>query len=326
MHFLFISGVVYEKPLREGSAMEDLHVGLALGSGAARGLAHIGIIRALHDMGIQPDIVCGCSAGAVVGGAYAAGYLDTLEDWVRSLTRKSVIGFLDVSLLSGGVIAGERFINFFREQIGELHIESLPVSFASVATELVTGREVWFRRGPLVDAVRASISLPGVLAPVQINDKWLVDGGIVNPVPVSICRAMGADVVIAVNLNGGLVGRHFEEDHTKDVRIEKQHIGYLANRIKKGLKGGMEMVLSQVWRGESNRPGLFDVIAGSINIMQDRITRSRMAGDPPDLVLMPRLEHLGLLEFYRADEAIEEGKNCVRREEISIDKFLGGIT
>ncbi|MEA3470305.1 MAG: patatin, partial [Thermodesulfobacteriota bacterium] len=144
-------------------------------------------------------------------------------------------------------------------------------------------------------------------------------------VPVSICRAMGADVVIAVNLNSGLVGRHFEEDHKKDVRIEGQHVGYLANRIKKGLKGGMEMILSQVWRGESNSPGLFDVIGGSINIMQDRVTRSRMAGDPPDLMLVPRLEHLGLLEFYRAGEAIEEGKNCVRKEESNIDKFMRGI-
>jgi NTE family protein len=306
--------------------MKDIRIGLALGSGAARGLAHIGIIKALHDMGIGPDIVCGCSAGAVVGGAYAAGYLDTLEEWVRSLTRKAVIGFLDVSLLSGGVIAGERFINFFGEQIGNVHIETLPVPFASVATELVTGREVWFRSGPLVDAVRASISLPGVLAPVQINGKWLVDGGIVNPVPVSVCRAMGADVVIAVNLNSSLVGRHFEENQRKDKSSEgPPRVGYLANRIKKGLKGGMELVLSQVWRGESNRPGLFDVIAGSINIMQDRITRSRMAGDPPDLVLVPHLEHLGLLEFYRAEEAIEEGKNCVRREEFSIGEFLRGI-
>ncbi len=310
--------------------MNDLHIGLALGSGAARGLAHIGIIRALHDMGIRPDIVCGCSAGAVVGGAYAAGNLDTLEEWVRSLTRKAVIGFLDVSLLSGGVIAGERFINFFHEEIGDVHIENLSIPFASVATELVTGREIWFRSGPLVDAVRASISLPGVLAPVQINDKWLVDGGIVNPVPISICRAMGANVVIAVNLNSGLVGRHFEEHQRKELRKDQKiggpRVGYLANRIKKGLKGGMEMVLSQVWRGESNRPGLFDVIGGSINIMQDRITRSRMAGDPPDLVLVPHLEHLGLLEFYRAAEAIEEGKNCVRKEEIAIDEFLRGIT
>lgn len=306
--------------------MKDLRIGIALGSGAARGLAHIGIIKALHDMGIRPDIVCGCSAGAVVGGAYAAGSLDSLEEWVRSLTRKAVIGFFDVSLLSGGVIAGERFINFFGEQIGNVHIENLSIPFASVATELVTGREVWFRSGPLVDAVRASISLPGVLAPIQIKDKWLVDGGIVNPVPISICRAMGADVVIAVNLNSDLVGRHFEEDQRGDQKIGGPPVGYLANRIKRGLKGGMEMVLSQVWRGESNRPGLFDVIGGSINIMQDRITRSRMAGDPPDLVLVPHLEHLGLLEFYRADEAIEEGKNCVRKEEITINEFLRGIT
>jgi NTE family protein len=306
--------------------MKNIRIGIALGSGAARGLAHIGIIRALHDMGIEPHIVCGCSAGAVVGGAYAAGHLDTLEEWVRSLTRKAVVGFLDVSLLSGGVIAGERFINFFREEIGDVQIENLSIPFASVATELVTGREIWFRSGPLVDAVRASISLPGVLAPVQIKDKWMVDGGIVNPVPISICRAMGADVVIAVNLNSGLVGRHFEEDQRKEQKVEAPHVGYLANRIKRGLKGGMEMVLSQVWRGESNRPGLFDVIAGSINIMQDRITRSRMAGDPPDLVLLPHLEHLGLLEFYRAEEAIEEGRNCVRKEEVTIDEFLRGIT
>lgn len=150
-------------------------IGLALGSGSARGLSHIGIIRALADMGIHPHIICGCSVGAMVGGAYAASHLDNLETWVRSLTRTDVVRFFDISLTSGGVILGDRLTNVFREYIGDVTIESLSIPFSAVATELVTGREIWFRKGFLLDAIRASMSLPGLFAPVQIDNRWLVD-------------------------------------------------------------------------------------------------------------------------------------------------------
>jgi len=307
--------------------MTSPRIGLALGSGSARGLSHIGIIQALADMGIHPHIVCGCSVGAMVGGAYAAGHLDKLETWVRSLTKKDVVSFFDISLTSGGVILGDRLTNVFREHTGNVTIESLPIPFSAVATELATGREIWFRSGFLLDAIRASMSLPGLFAPVHIDNKWLVDGGLVNPVPISICKAMGADVVIAVNLNGGLVGRHLSSKQATAVEttLEQQSpesFTDLTNRIKRSLKNSVDSLIAQLWQDDSDRPGLFDVMASTINIMQDRITRSRMAGDPPDVVLSPQLDHIGLLEVYRAAEAIEEGKRCVQRAKYALNDII----
>jgi NTE family protein len=307
--------------------MTSFKVGLALGSGSARGWAHIGVIKSLCNMGIHPDIISGCSIGALVGGAYAAGHLDDLETWVRTLRRKDVIGFFDLNLSSGGLIGGERLMNFFRVRVGDAIIELLPIFFAAVATDLNTGREIWLKSGSLLDAVRASISLPGIFAPVRIDDRWLVDGGLINPVPVSVCRAMGADLVIAVNLNGGLIGKHFSTGTPKNRGTPKvigidQEPGTLATRLKSSIKNSVDSMLSQVWRNDDNTPGLFDVVASSINIMQDRITRSRMAGDPPDIVITPRLEHLGLLEFYRAAEAIEEGMTSILQAEKTISQIL----
>ncbi|MBN2282686.1 MAG: patatin-like phospholipase family protein [Deltaproteobacteria bacterium] len=303
-------------------------VGLALGSGSARGWSHIGIIRALGERGIVPDIVCGCSAGAVIGGAYAAGYLDDLEEWGRSLALKDVVSFFDISVMSGGVIAGKRLMDFLGGHMGDPRIEALPVRFAAVATDLDTGREMWFTSGPLLEAVRASMALPGFLAPLKIGDRWYVDGGLVNPVPVSLCRAMGADTVIAVNLNSSMVGKWNQPSRrgsaSTDVQDEhtNESLSDLAERIRKKFAKSLETVMAQIWQGDSHRPGLFDVLATSIDIMQDRITRSRMAGDPPDLILSPRLEHLGLLEYYRAAEGIEEGRNCVHRAEHAVSQLF----
>jgi NTE family protein len=310
--------------------MKQPHIGLALGSGSARGLSHIGIINALNDIGIHPHIVCGCSVGALVGGAYAADHLDKLEAWVRSLTRTDVLRFFDISLTSGGVILGDRLTNFFREYIGDVTIESLSTPFCAVATELSTGREIWFRDGFLLDAIRASLSLPGLFAPVLIDDRWLVDGGLVNPVPVSTCRAMGADVVIAVNLNGGLVARHLPSKQATAVETtpegqSTETFTGLTKRIKRSLKNSVDSLIAQLWQDESDRPGLFDVMASSINIMQDRITRSRMAGEPPDIVLAPQLDHIGLLEVYRAAEAIEEGIQCVQRAHQALSEIIPGV-
>ena len=179
---------------------------------------------------------------------------------------------------------------------------------SKVATDLETGREVWFTSGPLIDAVWASISLPGLFPPFQDQGRWLVDGGLVNPVPVSVCRALGADVVISVNLNGDIVGKHFIQEN----RHTEPEVENILNRFSKA----MNKYSSSFFRDERGRPaapGLFDAIAGTINIAQDRITRSRLAGDPPDIMLAPKLSHIGLLEFYRAEEAMQEGRECVNR-------------
>ncbi|MBI9085781.1 MAG: patatin-like phospholipase RssA [Desulfobacterales bacterium] len=306
--------------------MSTPRIGLALGSGSARGLSHIGVIRALAAMGIRPDIIAGCSVGAMVGGAYAAGHIDELETWLCGLDRMDVLGFFDVSLTSGGVILGERLTRVFRDFIGNRAIEDLPIPFAAVATDLTTGREIWLDRGPLIDAVRASMGLPGLFAPVQKDGQWLVDGGLVNPVPISICRAMGADIVIAVNLNGRLVSRHLATHEDRPPKqlppITPTEEASLAERLKTSLKNGVEAVRSRMWHDETDTPGLFDVMASAINIMQDRITRSRMAGDPPDLSLRPKVDQIGLLEVHRAAEAIEAGWACVKRAEAALSELI----
>jgi NTE family protein len=276
-------------------------VGLALGSGFACGWAHIGVIHALEKWGVRPDIVCGTSVGALVGAAYSAGELDRLEEWVLGLGAM-VDSFLDVSL-NNGLPKGERLMDFFRERFVDRPIEQLTMAFGAVATALHNGAEIWLRNGSTREAVRASIALPGLRAPVLRDGMLLVDGGLVNPVPVSLARAMGADVVIAVDLRADILG--------DDVRADSAE----------GLVGDWERKLNDdpdplMAAHPSNAPLLpstFDVMASSINIMQVRIARSRMAGEPPDLVVAPRLAHLRPLDFHGAKESIEEGRCAVER-------------
>jgi NTE family protein len=291
-------------------------IGLALGSGSARGWAHIGVIRALAEMDIVPDLVSGTSIGSLVGAAYCSGHLDDLEAWVRSMTRMDVASYLDISLLrGGGAVKGERLVEELRSRIGEPKIEDLTRPFAAVATNLATGQEVWFRDGSLLHAVRASISIPGLFTPARVGEDWLVDGGLVNPVPVSLCRAMGADIVIAVNLNGGMLGRYARDSGSSPGGEEEagSNSESTLDRLSEELRARTNNFLSRLFEGEDARPGLFDVLAASINIMQDRVTRSRMAGDSPDIALAPRLSHLGLMEYHRGEEAIAEGRAVVQR-------------
>lgn len=307
----------------------EIRIGFALGSGSARGWAHIGVIKQLAKMNITADIVCGTSIGSVVGAAYASGQLDVLEKWAADLDTRGIIRFLDINLLArGGFTDGRRLTDFLGKKIGDRPIEDLPKSFAVVSTDLKTGREIWIKEGPVMDAVRSSFALPGIFTPVKIGNRWLVDGGLVNPVPVSLCRAMGADVVIAVNVNGGIVGKHFrrtpETTHTGEKGAVKSPAMFGGLSLK--LKSRAEYLLTKLLQTRAEAPGLFDVIAGSINIMQDRITRSRMAGDPPEITLMPRLDHIGLLEFDRAAEAIEEGRESVKRSDAAIRDLFDRIT
>ena len=223
---------------KTGEKAYNPNIGLALGSGSARGWAHIGVIHALLEIGVTPHIVCGCSAGSLVGGAYAAGYLDDLEVWLRTLTRRKVASFFDFQFRGGGLIAGERLVKFFRNEFGDVLIENLPIPYVAVATDIETGREIWFRSGSLLDAVRASISLPGIFAPVKLGNRWLIDGGVVNPIPVSVCRAVEADIVIAVNLNGGLVGRHSVQKKN-DIGESIEEGNDLTSRVKKGFRNGV---------------------------------------------------------------------------------------
>jgi NTE family protein len=285
-------------------------IGLALGGGSARGWAHIGIIRALEEAGIEPDIVCGTSIGALVGAAYVGGELEELETWVRSLRLQTVVGFLDFSLGSG-LIKGERLIEFFRSHFVDRDIRELARPFGAVATDLRRGREVWLREGVVTDAVRASIALPGLFTPVMRDGVWLVDGGLVNPVPVSLCRAMGADLVIAVDLNTDRMGHLLKPKPIKPMRKRAAaEAETLADTVMARIQAGM----SQFGLNGNNGPrppAMLDVMASSINIMQVMITRSRLAGEPADVMVAPLLADLGLMEFHRASVAIDAGRRAV---------------
>jgi NTE family protein len=288
-------------------------IGLALGGGAARGFAHIGVIRTLVAKGLRPDVICGTSIGAAVGGAHAAGRLDVLEAWARTLSPRRVLGYLDISLSGSGLISGDRLAAPLEAALGTTAIEDLPVRFAAIATEIGTGHEIWLTRGRLSDALRASYALPGIFAPIRVGGRWLVDGALTNPVPVAAARALGARLVIAVNLNGDLLGRgttiaSHGSDETDALRNERPPQG-------RGLRDllGAERAAKRRFIGEAGRPGFSTVMMEAFNIMQDRITRARLAGDPPDVLVQPRLGRIGLFEFHRADEAIALGAEAAER-------------
>lgn len=290
-------------------------IGLALGSGSARGWAHIGIIRTLEQAGIVPDIVCGTSIGALVGAAYAAGQLDRLEEWVRGLKWQSVMSLLDLTV-DGGLIHGDKLLSFFRSHFSDEDIEALPKAFGAVATELESGREVWLREGSVTDAVRASIALPGLLKPAHLDGKLMVDGGLVNPVPVSLCRAMGADIVIAVDLNWDLMGRHVE----RSAKPASQ--GALASFMDK-----LPINLGRLKSGpqaSAAMPSIFDVLSISLHIMQVRITRSRLAGEPADVLIRPRLADFALMDYHRAADAIAKGERATEQALPELRELLAG--
>ncbi|MGB8338196.1 MAG: patatin-like phospholipase RssA [Burkholderiales bacterium] len=291
-------------------------IGLALGGGSARGWSHIGVIRALEKEGIRPDVVCGTSAGALVGAIYTANELDWLEDWVLRLTWRHMVSMLDLSF-SGGIIQGNKLIDFFRSRLENKPINQLALPFGAVATELETGREVWLRDGDLLEAVRASIAFPGLFSPQLRDDVWLLDGGLVNPVPVSLARAMGADVVIAVDLNSDTIGSHLKAFEDPVESVNKKPEGFeisktLTNKMKNWVLAGTGILKSPSLENKMDRPSFFSVVETSINIMQVRITRARLAGEPADILLTPKLGHLGLMDYHRASIAIEEGKRAVK--------------
>lgn len=286
-------------------------IGLALGGGAARGWSHIGVLRVLEEAGIVPDVIAGCSIGAVVGGCYAAGKLDELEAFALSLTKRRVMGLLDFHFSGAGLIAGGRLQSLLDRDLTDRRVEALPVKFCTIATELMSGHEIWLTRGPLVQAMRASYALPGVFDPVLIGGRWLMDGALVNPIPITAARALGADIVICVNLNGevrvrGTVIQSYDAGTSDEKEIEEaieeapRRWGiFPGNRAEKLRK--------------PNAPGMATVMVDAFNITQDRIARSRLAGDPPDIMVAPKLAKMGLFEFHKAQECITLGRQATER-------------
>jgi NTE family protein len=293
-------GVAEIKLPAEREPRSKLRIGLALGGGAARGWAHIGVLRVLQEAGIVPDVIAGCSIGAVVGGCYAAGKLDELEAFTLSLTKRA------------GLIAGGRLQKLLDQDLTDRRVETLPIKFCTIATELVSGHEVWLTRGPLVQAMRASYALPGVFDPVMVGGRWLMDGALVNPIPITAARALGADIVICVNLNGeirvrGTVIQSYDTDEKSDEKEIEEAIEAAPRRW------GFLPQARADRHPKPNAPGIATVMVDAFNITQDRIARSRLAGDPPDIMVAPKLAKMGLFEFHRAQECITLGRQATER-------------
>ena len=273
-------------------------IALALGGGAARGWAHIGVLRALDEAGVEIDMIAGTSIGALVGGCYLAGKLDELEEFARSLTRRRMFGLIDLSFGGNGLLGGMKLNAKMQQHMAGITFADLPKPFVCVASEIRTGHEIWLSSGSLINAMRASYALPGVFEPVVCNKRVLVDGALVNPVPVSVCRAYEQPLVVAVNLHYDLFGR---------AAVIKHSAGDGPNDVG-------ELVVDKGPSEREARLGITGVMVEAFNIIQDRISRARMAGDPPDLSLLPKLGHIGLTEFHRADEAIRLGYEVTRAQ------------
>ncbi|MCF3639782.1 patatin-like phospholipase family protein [Rhizobium sp. TRM95111] len=275
-------------------------IALALGGGAARGWAHIGVLRALDEEGIEVGMIAGTSIGALVGGCYLAGKLDELEVFARSLTMRRIASLLDFTIRGSGLFGGMRLTRRMQEHLEHLAIEDLDRPFVAVATEVNSGHEVWIGGGSLITAIRASYALPGIFEPIKCNGRTLVDGALVNPVPVSVCRAHEEPLVVAVNLNYDLYGRSAVIKHSASV----------------------QKIEDQVHQENSEaRLGLTSVMVQAFNIIQDRISRARLAGDPPDLSLHPKLSDIGLSEFHRAGEAIDRGYQEAKAKILEIQRM-----
>jgi NTE family protein len=327
-----------------------MKIGLALGSGASRGWAHIGVIQALEELGIKIDIVAGCSIGAYVGAAYASGKLEPLSDWVKSLTEWQVFALMGVGFYRGGLVSGLKVFKALEDNFAFSDFNNLHKPFAAVATDLYSGREVNFTQGSVIEAVRASCAIPGLFPPVCVNKRWLVDGGVVNPVPVNLCRLLGADIVFAINLSADFRPQSLLQDQLEHERNQQKTSDFfkrsqtqIQNWFKKGSKSNDETTdyatddEAQYLKaaGEINildqanaddpitddnptsialpAPSILNAMSGSLDILQGRVTRSRLAGDPPDILIEPQLRDFGMMEFYRANELIEEGCNSVTR-------------
>jgi NTE family protein len=287
-------------------------IGIALGGGAARGWAHIGVLKTLAAVGLEPDIVAGTSIGAVAGACFITGRLDALEDFACALTRRRIFGFLDINFSGSGLITGQRLNARLEEHLRDFTIEQLDRKFVAVATELGTGHEVWLNKGSLVNALQASFALPGIFRPVQINGRWLIDGALVNPIPVSVCRALGARIVIAVNLSNDVFSKG-AVIHDREALSEPSVATDGAELLGSNGRAAVHLLHRQIF-GRSDTPGMSAVMMDAIHITQDRIARSRLAGDPPDITIGPKLGDFGLFDFHRAYEAIELGAQAAEKQ------------
>ncbi len=289
-------------------------IGLALGGGAARGWAHVGVIRALQERGVPVHCVAGTSIGALVGAAFTRGKLDVLEEFAAALDWKRLVSFLDVTFPRSGLIEGRRLAEFVRTHLQDAAIEDLPLTFCAIATNLATGREVVLNSGSLTEAVRASISLPGIFTPLVRDGDHLVDGGLVNPVPVTAVRDMGADFTIAVDINSDAVGwtrRQTSAAAPSDPADDQRPTpldAVLRGRWKVPDRLG-RIKVSQLrrWLRKEPAPSIFEVLTASIHIIEAQIAAVRLETERPDILIRPMVGQIGSFDFHRSKEAIDAG-------------------
>ena len=292
-------------------------IGLALGGGVARGWAHIGVVQRLDEIGVRPDIVAGASIGALVGGFWLAGHLDALEGWARDLTKTRMLSYFDVVLNGSGIMGGKRLEKAIERHLPKTNIEDLHQKFIAVTSELATGHEIWLMDGDLGEAIQAAYALPGVFPPRGVNGRWLIDGALVNPLPVSACRALGARVVIAVGLHADAFGQGVMQRKEKFEQLSDDG----GKDLEAAAKGGLSerLMLRRLFNASDNAPGLGSVMLAAFNILMDRVTRSRLAGDPPDVLMTPHVGHIPLLDFDKADELIALGRAAVDEHRAQIE-------
>lgn len=298
-----------------------MKIGLALGAGAARGWAHIGIIEALEEMGVQIDVVAGCSIGAYVGSAYASGHLADLKEWACSLGEWQILTLLGVGINTGGIASGKRVFEKLVDEFSVPNFAQMQKPFAVTATDMHTGLEVVFKEGEIGESIRASCAIPGLFAPVQYQGRWLIDGAVVNPVPVNLCRELGADVVIAVNLAADFrpeMIEKFRVEHTESQRKTDEFLAQNTSLLRSWFSPDKS-------KEQDSPPGIMSVMSSALDIMQARVTRSRLAGDPPHILIEPHLRNVGILEFNRAEELIQNGREAVERLSEQIDYQLNYV-
>jgi len=300
-------------------------IGLALGSGVARGWAHIGVIKRLQEEGIKPDVIAGTSIGAVVGGGLACGNLDAIEEWARGLGKSNMFRFLDIKLGGSGLFGSEKLNAQMNERFGNHTFSDLEIPFTAVACELKTGHEVWLNKGPISESIRASFALPGIFEPQLINNQWLVDGALVNPVPVSVCRAAGCDLVIAVNLAEDIFGRARAK---REGALDPGEYGVFSEGQDAPVfpTNGNRSIMRRFFGHKKDAPSMFANLVASIHIMQNRLSRSRLAGDPADITITPRCGHVGLMDFHRASELIDEGERAFELSKLQLRDAMAIIS
>jgi len=280
-------------------------VALALGAGGAKGLAHIGVIREIEAQGYEIVAIAGSSMGALIGGIHAMGKLDVYSDWVCALAKLDVLRLVDWTFSGGGLIKGEKIIGTLRALVGDTLIEELPLAFTAVATDLDHGREVWLNRGSLFDAIRASIAIPTVFRPCTLDGRRLIDGALLNPVPVTPLIREAADYLVAVSVDGpALVAAPADApaEAQREGNSYRQRIGDFIGRM--------------IPHGEARPavPGAFELLTQSMDLMQANLSRLRLAAYEPDLLIQLPRNMASVYEFYRASELIERGREQARKD------------